>query len=265
MLRPKIPRPKIPRPAPKVRHQQFAAIGQTIMTNNATDKRQQRRARQQAAVRDEIKAMARQHMARDGAAALSLRAVATDMGLSSAAIYYYYPNRDALITDLIVDSFRAMGAALRVADAPAADIGARLERVMLAYRVWAIAHPAEYALLFGTPIPGYHAPAEITAPEARASHAVIVNLFAQAYAEGRLRPDALDEPPPTVASYVAQWMVQTGDTIPLPALMAAMHAWAIGHGLVGLELDHHLQPILGDVDAFYVYEIRALLRRLGIQ
>ena len=136
------------------------------------EKKQQRRERQHAAVRDEIKAMARTHMARDGAAALSLRAVASDLGLSSAAIYYYFPNRDELITALIVDAFRALGEALRAVDRPEADIGVRLEAIMLAYRAWAVAQPAEYALLFGTPIPGYHAPAEVTAPEATAAFAL---------------------------------------------------------------------------------------------
>ncbi|NJM05797.1 cupin domain-containing protein [Candidatus Gracilibacteria bacterium] len=226
------------------------------------DKKQERRARQHAAVRDEIKDKAREHMARDGAAALSLRAVAGDLGLSSAAIYYYYPNRDALITDLIVDGYRAMGAAMREIDRHDADIAERLLTLMHAYRNWALAHAAEYALLFGTPIPGYHAPAEITSPEARSVFSIISGLFAVAYAQGRLR--AGDTAPPTISAHVAQWLVETGQEVPLPVLLATIHAWAMGHGLIGLELDHHLQPVIGDVDALFAYEVNALLRQFGL-
>jgi AcrR family transcriptional regulator len=227
------------------------------------DKKQQRRERQHAAVRDEIKDMARVHMARDGAAALSLRAVAGDLGLSSAAIYYYFPNRDALITALIVDAFRAMGAAVRAADPGNGDIGGRLEAVMLAYREWAIGHPAEYALLFGTPIPGYHAPADVTAPEARAALASFGELLGVAYAQGRLSVGATPIPP-TLAAHAEEWLQSTGQDIPLPVLLATTRAWALGHGLIGLEIDHHTQPILGDAEALYRFEMRELLLRLGV-
>lgn len=226
-------------------------------------KKQQRRERQHAAVRDEIKTMARAHMAREGAAALSLRAVAGDLGLSSAAIYYYFPNRDALITALIVDAFRALGAAVRAADRPADDIAGRLTAAMLAYREWAVTHPSEYALLFGTPIPGYHGPADITAPEARAALATFGELFAAAHAEGRLAVSGA-QVPQQIAAHVAGWLEDTGQQIALPVLLATLRAWAFGHGLVGLELDHHLQPIIGDAAALYRHELDELLRRLGV-
>jgi AcrR family transcriptional regulator len=226
-------------------------------------KRQQRRARQHAAIREEIKAMARSHMARDGAAALSLRAVASDLGLSSAAIYYYFPNRDDLITALIVDAFRALGQALRAADDPAADIAARLERVMLAYRAWAVANPSEYALLFGTPIPGYVAPEPITTPEARAAFAPLVELFAVAFAQGRLQASPVS-PPPRLVAHAEAWIAATGNLIPLPALLAAVRAWALGHGLIGLELDHQTQSLIGDPADHFHYEIHILLHQFGV-
>lgn len=227
------------------------------------DKKQMRRERQHAALRDEIKDMARAHMARDGAAALSLRAVASELGLSSAAIYYYFPNRDELITALIVDAFRSLGAALRAADRPDADIAERLELVMLAYRGWAVARPAEYALIFGTPIPGYEGPAEITAPEARDAFAALGGLFGAAYAEGRLRASPTP-PPASIVAHVERWLAETGQQIPLPVLMATLRAWAVGHGLIGLELDHQTQPIIGDAAALFAYEVRELLRQFGI-
>lgn len=227
------------------------------------DKKQQRRERQHAAVRDEIKAMARTHMARDGAAALSLRAVAIDLGLSSAAIYYYFPNRDVLITALIIDAFRALSASLRAADQPEQDIAERLYAVMLSYRSWAIAHPAEYALLFGTPIPGYHAPTEVTAPEARAALLPLGELFNIAFIQQRLR-FAVRPPPASITAHVAGWLVETDQQLALPVLLAMLRAWALAHGLVGLELDHQTQPIIGDPAALFAYEIRELLIQYGV-
>ena len=232
-------------------------------TEAMQDRKQQRRERQHAAVRDEIKAMARSHMARDGAAALSLRAVATALGLSSAAIYYYFPNRDALITALIVDAYRALGAWVRAADVAGAPLHGRLEAAMLAYRDWAIAHPAEYALLFGTPIPGYVGPPEVTAPQARAALAAFGELFALAHEQGALAAPTEAVPPRIVAHASGRAAAQPEP--PLPMLLATMRAWGMAHGLVGLELDHHLQPIVGDAAALYAFEMRRLLRELGVR
>jgi AcrR family transcriptional regulator len=189
------------------------------------------------------------------------------MGLSSAAIYYYYANRDALITDLIVDAYRALASFLRVesnrlADADVAD---RLFATMLAYRTWAVEHPAEYALLFGTPIPGYIGPIDITAPEARATLSIFGELFGIAYNEGRLDAGLDGQPAPaSVAAHAAGWMQNIGQQIPMPVLIATLRSWSVGHGLVGLELDSHLQPIIGDTAALYSHETSALLRGLGV-
>ncbi|EFO80241.1 TetR family transcriptional regulator [Oscillochloris trichoides DG-6] len=222
--------------------------------------KEQRRSRQHAAIRDEIKTIARAHMARDGAAALSLRAVASEMGLSSAAIYYYYANRDALITDLIVDAYRSLAAALRheIEAEPTQDLVAQLRVLMLMYRTWAVAHPSEYALLFGTPIPGYVAPVDITKPEAQAVFAVFAACLSQFFAQGRLDVGLEQSPlPPQIASYAAGLA-----DFPLAVLVGTLRVWAVGHGLVGLELDHHLQPLIGDVAAFYAYEVERLLQSL---
>ncbi|HMQ33239.1 MAG TPA: TetR/AcrR family transcriptional regulator [Chloroflexaceae bacterium] len=226
--------------------------------------KQARKERQQAAIREEIKAMARAHMARDGAAALSLRAVASDLGLSSAAIYYYYANRDALITALIIDAYRALAAALRGADpGPAERLDDRLFAVMRAYRAWALATPAEFELIFGAPIPGYHAPAEVTAPEARAALHTFGELFGLAFAEGRLRPPA-EGPPATVAAHIEAWGRDNGQAAPPPVMLAMLQAWSVGHGMVALELNGQLQPLIGDPGPFYDYSLGGLLRSFGL-
>jgi AcrR family transcriptional regulator len=106
---------------------------------------------------DEIKQVARDQMAREGAAALSLRAVAREMGMTPSALYRYFSSREDLLSALYVDAFNSLGAALRAAYQEAAG-GRPIDEwvaVANAHRRWALEHPSEYALAFGTPIPGY--------------------------------------------------------------------------------------------------------------
>jgi AcrR family transcriptional regulator len=128
------------------------------------------RARVRAEMTDEIKRVALEHLARDGSA-LSLRAVARDMGMVSSAIYRYFPSRDELLTALIIDAYNSMGEAVEYADRDVERQDAYLSRwfaVCHAVRRWAVARPAEYALIYGSPIPGYKAPDETIEPGSRA-------------------------------------------------------------------------------------------------
>ena len=117
----------------------------------------------------EIKDEARRQLAVEGAPALSLRAVTRALGMASSAIYRYFPSRDDLLTALIVDAYDAVGAAAEEADARCGrdDFGARWRAVGLAVRDWALANPHEYALVYGSPVPGYRAPEDTVAPASR--------------------------------------------------------------------------------------------------
>src|SRR5215467_2567922 len=108
------------------------------------------RARVRAEMVEEIKAVARRHLASDGAD-LSLRAVARDLGMVSSAIYRYFPSRDDLLTALIIDGYNAVGAAVEEAEGavPPLDFPGRWFATCQALRTWALAHPHEYALVYG--------------------------------------------------------------------------------------------------------------------
>lgn len=108
----------------------------------------------------EIKQEARKQLAEGGSAQLSLRAVARALGMASSAIYRYFPSRDELLTALIVDAYNALGDAAEHADQPGAPARQRWLVVCAAARAWALANPHEYALIYGSPVPGYQAPAE---------------------------------------------------------------------------------------------------------
>jgi AcrR family transcriptional regulator len=220
------------------------------------------RRQQHRATAEEIKRVARRQMAEAGAAALSLRAIAAEMGITAPAIYRYFPNRDALVTALIVDAFDALGAATReaaVAD-PGAPAGERMLAGLRAYRAWALAHPAEFALLFGTPILGYHAPREVTVPAARRAFAALLEVPVRAWARGELViPDDHE-----TASGKGQQDFAPGVPLPRVIYERLIEGWGTFHGLLSLELTGHLGPAIADTSAAYERAIREVVRRVGL-
>src|SRR5262244_3234056 len=134
----------------------------------------------------EITEIARRQLATDGAAGLSLRAVARELGMVSSAIYRYFPSRDELLTALIIEAYDALGGAAEAASArpPPADVRGRWRAACHAVRDWALAHPHEYALIYGSPVPGYQAPQATIAPAIRVAR-VIGGLLADAWRETR--------------------------------------------------------------------------------
>ena len=145
------------------------------------------RARVRAEMLAEIKAVARRHLETDGAN-LSLRAVARDMGMVSSALYRYFASRDDLLTALILDAYNALGEAAEAADAAVTDrsqLRARWLATARGIRGWALRTPAEYALLFGTPVPGYAAPADTITAAAR-TPVVLIRILADGFASGAL-------------------------------------------------------------------------------
>src|SRR3954447_26089069 len=133
------------------------------------------RARARAELTHEIKAAARRHLAAEGAQRLSLRAVAREVGMVSSAVYRYFPSRDDLLTALIVDAYNAVGdvAERGLSARGPAGVVPRWVRVSTAIRTWALAHPHEYALIYGSPVPGYAAPVDTIDPAARVPLALI--------------------------------------------------------------------------------------------
>ncbi len=122
------------------------------------------RARNRAALEAEIQVVAGRHLATYGAPAISLRAIAREMGMASSAIYRYVESRDELLTRLIIAAYDSLGDAAEGDLAAAGDVPPleRFRIVARAVRTWAVAHPHEFALIYGSPVPGYDAPAERT-------------------------------------------------------------------------------------------------------
>ena len=227
---------------------------------------ERRRDRLRAETYAEIKELARRQMADNGAAALSLRNIAQQMGLSTPALYRYFDNRDALVTALIVESYTALGEALEHAAAfePADDPTARLWAMLLAYRQWAVARPADYALILGNPIPGYHAPAEATLPVVRRAFAPLFAALQDAWERGQMREGTHVAVPADLRSRLEGWQREQGFALPAAVAALALLVWGTVHGLVSLELFNHLQPIVGDPEPLYRRNLRSLLEQIGL-
>ena len=125
------------------------------------------RERARAVLTDEIKDAARRQLAVSGATGMSLRAVARELGMVSSALYRYFPTRDDLLTALIVDAYNALGAAAEHALAGPAPARERWIAACHAIRDWARSNPHEYALVYGSPVPGYRAPDATIGPASR--------------------------------------------------------------------------------------------------
>src|SRR5215212_79785 len=156
------------------------------------------RERVRAELTTEITDAARRQLAEVGAAALSLRAVAREVGMVSSAVYRYFPSRDDLLTRLIIDGYDDLGTAAETADDPAAAPRERWLSVCRAVRRWALAHPYEYALLYGSPVPGYQAPKD-TVPAASRVGIVLGRILGDAARSGAL-PEGSGERDPLLIS-----------------------------------------------------------------
>jgi AcrR family transcriptional regulator len=216
------------------------------------------RARVRAEMTDEIKTVARRHLAADGAN-LSLRAVARDLGMVSSAVYRYFASRDDLLTALIIDAYDALGAAAEKAEAAVdrADPLGRWLATCHAVRDWALANPHEYALIYGSPVPGYQA------PQATIDSAVRVPLLVGAILVGSTgNPgDPLPEPLVAELTTVAD-QVAPGVT---PQRMAAgIAAWTHLFGAVSFELFGQYQNVINDRRTFFDYQMRTAALSMGL-
>jgi len=198
----------------------------------------------------EIVRLARQHLERDGAANLSLRAIARDLGMASSAIYRYFASRDELLTRLIIDSYDRLGEAVEAADREVTrrrDFLGRWRAMALAIRVWAFAHPAEYSLLFGTPVPGYAAPADTIGPASRYTVALL-QLTSDMEFAGHT---ATDKVPAALRRDFALLRTQALPLASDPLLMKGMAAWASVMGAISLELFGHLHSVVDTPGVFF--------------
>ncbi|HEY6278085.1 MAG TPA: TetR/AcrR family transcriptional regulator [Streptosporangiaceae bacterium] len=225
------------------------------------------RERVRAELTREIADTARRHLATEGAAGLSLRAVAREMGMVSSAVYRYFPSRDDLLTALIIDGYNAIGAAAEEADSACRrdDYPARWLAACRALRAWALAHPHEYALVYGSPVPGYRAPEQTIGPASRVA-AVLGRIISDAQAAGVLDPPGLGVAMPReFAADVGRLRESVLPGAPDDAVARALAAWAGTFGMVSFELFGQFENVVTDRDAYYDYAVTCMGRVIGLR
>lgn len=213
-----------------------------------------------AAIKDE----ARRMLAAEGAAKLSLRAVARELGMVSSALYRYFPSRDDLLTALIVDAYDSIGAAAEVADAEAVAAGSppreRWIAVARAVRGWALEHPHEYALIYGSPVPGYSAPVDTVAPASRVGN-TFIGIVRAAHAGHGL---ALPPLPAALRPEAARMTADFAEGLPPEVTAALVAAWAQLIGLVSFELFGQFNRVVEDRDTFFAHAAAQLAHAVGL-
>ncbi|WP_024367784.1 TetR/AcrR family transcriptional regulator [Arthrobacter sp. TB 26] len=197
------------------------------------------RERARARTIEDIVRLGREHLAVHGAAALSLRAVARDLGVVSSAVYRYVENREELLTLLLIDAYNELGDEVdaAVATLPVTDFAGRFNALGSAVRRWALREPARYGLLFGSPVPGYQAPAErTTAPGTRVIYALMA-LLDGAYRAGRLAaPDDQAVIVPVLSDDLERIRSGMGLAVPDGLLARGALVWTSLFGAVSFEV-----------------------------
>lgn len=224
------------------------------------------RERARTEVRGEILATARDHLARHGAEALSLRAVARDLGLVPSAVYRYFEDRDALLTSLIVEAYDDLGEQVEQAIARSPRRRPALRWVAAAKRVrtWAVEHPHQYALLYGSPVPGYAAPADTVGPGTRVSRA-LVQLVAEAHADGLLDTSADDQQLGAATRRDMEAVLAYVELdVPTGAMFRALLAWTQMFGLVSFEVFGQTRGLVNRHDVFGADAALAQARFIGL-
>jgi AcrR family transcriptional regulator len=226
------------------------------------------RARVRRELTNEILSVARRHLAEQGAAALSLRSVARDLGMAPSALYRYFDGRDALLSALILSAYEALAETAEAAadDAHQAE-GSDAERwqvVPRALRAWALDHPHEWGLVFGSPVPGYQAPQDTVTPYARIA-AALMRPVVEAKDAGRLGPAEQAAPvPEALRDAVAP--VQDGLLPDLPAesVVAALRAWTTIIGAISLEVFGHWHNTVLEPALFFEAVTRDVAASVGL-
>ncbi|MCA5893015.1 TetR/AcrR family transcriptional regulator [Isoptericola sp. NEAU-Y5] len=221
-----------------------------------TDRPRTARALARQTLTRDILDAARARLTDEGPTVLSLRAVARDVGMVSSAVYRYFPSRDALLTALIIECYDELGAAVEQADAACdrADRPGRWLAASRALRGWSVEHPGEFALLYGTPVPGYAAPRDTVGPATRVVR-TLIQVVVDAHAGGA-RPPVAAPGAPDVTEVVAParaFVADRGlaDDAPTELVVRTLIAWTALFGTVSFELFGHLEGSVADGDGWF--------------
>ena len=240
-----------------------SALASGILVGMTTSQTARERAR--AVLTGEIKDAARRQLAVSGADGLSLRAVARELGMVSSSLYRYFPSRDDLLTALIIDAYQSLGDAAEAADATVArpDVRRRWSAICRAARQWALANPHEYALIYGSPVPGYQAPQDTVAQATRVPLALVA-VLTDAHAAGILTPSDVSVMGLVLTQQLAQLAATIASELPGPVLVRALMAWSQLFGMISFELFGQFVGSVDPADQFFDHAVDLMATFTGL-
>ncbi len=232
-----------------------SAAGQALPT---------RRERVRAQTVEDIKTTARQHLVAHGPTGIQLRAVARDLGMTAPALYRYFDSHEALLASLVGDLYSELADVIEAAAAPSqGDLHARLLGSARAFRRWSVDHPAEFTLLFGSPIPGVGVDED--GPEhaqARRFGQAFGALFAEMWEREPFPvPEHID---PAMHAHLLDYADHIGITLPPAAIAVFLSCWVRLYGAVTMEVFGHVSFALADAEPLFEHEVAGLMASLGL-
>jgi AcrR family transcriptional regulator len=233
-----------------------------------------RRDRVRADTVREIKDTARRVLVEHGGEGFALRAIAREMGMTAPALYRYFDSREDLVEHVVADLYGELVAHLVAArdDADPAIPAVRLLACSRAFRRWAIGHPQEFGLLFGSAGDGVVPSSDRLhndpdSPAHAAAHRfgeVFAALVAQVFLERPFPVPADDEIDPALAGQLRTWLSEFPVELPLGVVRVFLSCWVRLYGLVAMEIFGHLKFALDDAAAFFEAELHSVAELLGI-
>lgn len=242
-----------------------------------------RRERARAATIAEIKAVALRRMHESGTTDVRFSDIARDMGMTAPGLYRYFASSDELITELIVDAYDDLGAAVATARGQASvdDMWTQLFATCQAYRDWARREPQRFALIFGIPVPGYCPPDQGPTTEAtKRAIGQLTSIFLDAARVGRLKPPLMDHCDQAFIDGITAahgedqlmggaWADESREPVAKALepveLQAMLNFWASLHGFVTLDAYGHLEWLGPDAkEALFLSAIQQAARCAGL-
>ncbi len=239
-----------------------------------------RRDRVRAATTQEIIQTARKLLVQEGPNAVSLRAIAREMGMTAPALYRYFDSHEELLRHVVADIFTDLATHVRTAIHEAADLSASdlpepevMVLKMIAgcreFRAWTLTHVPEFSMIFGSPVPGLEVLHEMHGdPTADCGYQfgqVFLDVFSDLY---RRRPFAIpadDEIQPSLLDQLVRYRELVHVELPLGALQTFLRCWVLLYGTVSLEVFGHMRFALDDPSPMFELMLSDLAPMIGLE
>jgi AcrR family transcriptional regulator len=238
---------------------------------------QTRRDRLRAATTEEIIQTARRLLVTSGPKAMSLRAIASEIGMTAPGLYRYFDSYEELLRHVCASIFTELGGdiqqAIQAASATDPEPGQVTEKLTLKmvaacreFRRWALNHQAEFALLFGVPLPGFDDGRYDIADECALAFAgTFFALFLELWSRAPFPVAAAEQIDPGLRDQLVRYRDALGADIPVGAVLTFLRCWIVLYGAVSMEVFGHINFALPDAAPMFEITLADLASLVGLR